>query len=297
MSVSAQDVKKLREMTSAGMMDCKKALVETGGDFDAAVEFLQKKGLAKAATKGDRVAAEGLVNVWVSADERQAVAVEVNCETDFVARNEQFLAFVDEVTTLIGESGVSSVDELGAVMIQGVSVPEYALKQTVTIGEKIEVRRVARASVSEGVIGQYIHAGGKIAVLTAVAGATGEEAKQFARDVAMHVAAMKPAYLSPSDVDDASAAKQEEIFTAITLEEGKPANIVPKIVEGKMRKWRNESSLLEQPFVKNPEVTVGQFQGQVGGVTLQGFVRLEVGEGIEKQASNLADEVAAQLKG
>lgn len=297
MSVSAQDVKKLRDMTGAGMMDCKKALQETDGDFDAAVEWLQVKGITKAQKKSDRVAAEGLVHIWQSADGRAATLVEVNCETDFVARNEDFIKFVETLTQAIGEAGAASMDALENVLVEGKPVAEAITARTATIGENIKLRRVARVSVEQGVLGVYIHAGSQIGVVTQVGGEAGDKAEQFARDIAMHVAAMKPAYLSPEDVSDEEAAKQAEIFAALVREEGKPENIVPKIVEGKIRKWRNDLALLEQPYVKNPDLTVRAHQKEVGGVNLEGFARFEVGEGIEKQESNLADEVAATLKG
>jgi elongation factor Ts len=298
MSISAQDVKRLRDVTGAGMMDCKKALAEVNGDFDAAVEFLQKKGMATAAKKAGRVAAEGLVQPWVSADGKSAVLVEVNCETDFVARNEQFREFVTTVANAIGQAGISSVDQLGEVKVaSGKTIPEYVTEQIATIGENLTVRRIVRHSVQDGVIGCYIHAGGQIGVLTVIEGGASEEVAQFARDVAMHVAAMKPVYLSPDAFSEAEVAKQTEIFTAQVREEGKREEMIPKIVEGKIRKWRNENSLIEQPFVKNPELTVGKLQATLGGAHLTGFARLEVGEGIEKQQTDLAAEVAATLKG
>ena len=295
MSVSAQDVKKLRDMTGAGMMDCKKALQETEGDFDAAVEWLQIKGITKAQKKSDRVAAEGLVNIWQSADGLAATLVEVNCETDFVARNEDFIKFVEALTTAIGLSGIDSAEAIDQVTFEGKPASEAITARTATIGENIKLRRVARVTIQDGVLGAYIHAGSQIGVVTKVQG-TGESAEQLSRDIAMHVAAMKPAYLSPEDVTEEEVAKQTEIFSALVREEGKKEEMIPKIVDGKIRKWRNELALLEQPYVKNPDVTVRQHQASVG-VSLSGFVRFEVGEGIEKRESNLADEVAATLKG
>lgn len=293
MSVSAQDVKKLRDLTSAGMMDCKKALQETDGDFDAAVEWLQVKGITKAQKKSDRVAAEGLVHIWQSDDGKAATLVEVNSETDFVARNEDFIKFVEAFTQAIGKSGAGSIEELDGVTFEGKSVAETLAARTATIGENIKLRRVARVSVDDGVLGVYIHAGSQIGVVTKVTGESGEKAEQFARDVAMHVAAMKPFYLTPEDVTEEEVVKQTEIFAALVREEGKDEKFVPKIVEGKIRKWRNDLALLEQPFVKNPELTVRKYQDELGGVKLEAFVRFEVGEGVEKQESNLADEVAA----
>jgi elongation factor Ts len=298
MSISAQDVKKLRDVTGAGMMDCKKALMETEGDFDQALEFLQKKGMATAAKKAGRIAAEGLVQPWTSADGKAAILVEVNSETDFVARNPQFQELVSAVADAIGTAGITSHDELASAKVaSGKSVPDYVTEQIATIGENLSVRRFTRHTSETGVVGCYIHAGGQIGVLTVVEGGDSEEIAQFARDVAMHIAAMKPSYLSAEDFSEEEVAKQTEIFTAMVREEGKREEMIPKIVEGKIRKWRNENSLLEQPFVKNSEITVGKLQATLGGAKLTGFSRVEVGEGIEKQQTDLAAEVAATLKG
>lgn len=297
MAISAKLVKELRDMTGAGMMDCKKALVETDGDLEAAVEYLQVKGIAKAGKKAGRVAAEGLVDFWLAEDQKSGVLVEVNCETDFVSRNEQFQAFVGKITNAIGASDVSDVDAALELEVDGHSLADLIKENIATIGENMNLRRFERISVDNGFVAPYIHAGAQIGVLVAVEGDATDAATEFGRDVAMHVAAMKPGYLSPSDVSDEDADKQAEIFAAQMKEEGKPENIIERIVTGKMSKWRNEQALLMQPFVKNPDLSVGDFQKEVGGVTLVGFTRYEVGEGIEKQEANLADEVAAQLKG
>lgn len=292
MSISAKDVKALRDRSGAGMMDCKKALVENDGDFEAALEWLQKKSIIKSQKKADRVAAEGLVHIWKNDDATAATLVEVNCETDFVSRNADFVAFVADLTNAIGQSGISSIDELEQVSFNGKSIADALNEQIATIGENIRLRRIARLESTDGVIGSYTHAGSQIGVLTQVTGAD----EDFARDVSMHAAAMKPGYLAPEDVSDEAAAKQNEIFMARLKEEGKPDHIIPRIIEGQMKKWRNEYSLLEQPFVKNPDLTVRQYQNEQGA-NIQTFIRFEVGEGIEKQESNLAEEVAATLKG
>jgi elongation factor Ts len=297
MSISAKDVKKLRDLTGAGMMDCKKALVETDGDVDAAVEYLQVKGMAKAKKKAGRTAAQGLVSVWTNADATAAALVEVNSETDFVARNEQFISFVDTVTTALGEAGVENIEAAESVKIDGKDLETVVQEQIATIGENIKVRRVHRFEANDGFVGTYIHHGSQVGVLVAVSGEKNDTTEEFARDIAMHVAAMKPAYLTPEDVSEEAAEKQAGIFHAQLIEEGKPEKIIPRIMEGKMKKWRNESSLLEQAFVKDTDLTVRQHQDQVGDVKLTGFVRFEVGEGIEKDEANLADEVAAALKG
>lgn len=293
MSISAKDVKALRDRTGAGMMDCKKALQANDGDFDASVDWLQKKSIIKSEKKADRVAAEGLIHIWANDDATAAVVLEVNCETDFVSRNDDFVGFVHKMADAIGESGISSLDEVNTVSIDGRPIEEALNEKISTIGEKIELRRMMRYENAEGTIGHYIHAGGQIGVLTNVEG----KDAGFARDVAMHTAAMKPSYLSPDEVDETLAAQQEDVFRVRLAEEGKPEKIIPRILQGQMAKWRNEHSLLEQPFVKNPDMSVRQHQENLGNVTIKSFFRLEVGEGIEKQESNLAAEVAEQLKG
>lgn len=297
MSISAQDVKQLRDMTGAGMMDCKKALQENHGDMQAAVEWLQVKGISKAQKKASRVAAEGLIHFWLSGDQRQGVLVEVNCETDFVSRNEGFVAFVETVTRAIGESGQTDSEQLEQVQVAGKSLADYTMEQITVIGENIKVRRVSRLEVSEGMVCAYLHTNSQIGVLLQIEGRTGDDVQQLGRDVAMHAAAMRPSYLSPDIISEEEAAKQAEIFGAMLVEEGKKEAMIPKIVEGKMRKWRNENSLLEQPYVKNPDITVSQYQQSVGGVSITAFARFEVGEGIEKQTGDFAAEVAAMQKG
>lgn len=299
MSISAQLVKQLRDMTGAGMMDCKRALVENDGDLDQAVEYLQVKGIAKAAKKAGRVAAEGLVATVVADDQKSAIAVEVNSETDFVARNDQFQKFVTDVALVIANSDAQTVDDVMGLSWNGQTVEAVTKEAISTIGENIQIRRFTRFIQPEGFIASYTHAGSQIAVLVnvRVEGDVTGEREDFGRDVAMHVAAMKPLVLSPDDLDAQEVAKQEEIFAAQVAEEGKPEHIVPRIVEGKISKWKKEQSLLEQAFVKNPDITISKLQEQVGGVKVTEFARIEVGDGIEKEGCNLADEVAAQLRG
>jgi elongation factor Ts len=298
MGISAKQVKELRDKTGAGMMDCKKALVETDGDIDAAIEYLQKKGIMKAAKKASRVAAEGLVATRVSDDGTSAVVLEINCETDFVARNDQFQEFVDDVATVLANSDAETVDQAQQLDFDGKTLEEATKEAIATIGENIQLRRFARFSQPEGFVASYVHAGSQIGVLVGlrVDGSVSDEQEEFGRDVAMHVAAMNPGYLSTDQVDEDAAAKQEEIFRAQIADEGKPEHIVPKIVQGKMAKWKKERALLEQPFVKNPDLSVKKHQEEVGGVQIVDFIRYEVGEGIEKEEANLAEEVAA-LKG
>ncbi len=300
MGISAKEVKALRDRTGAGMMDCKKALQETDGDMDAAIEYLEKKGIAAAQKKSGRVAAEGLVRAWTNDAGTNAVLVEINSETDFVARNDQFQAFADTVTEAIGQSDAQSNDDLDEVPVDGKTIKELTTETIASLGENLSVRRFARFQAPEGLVGTYIHAGDQIGVLVKVDlanDADRDAVDEFARDVAMHIAAMSPPYLAPSDIPEDVRASQEEVFSAQMAEEGKPEHIIPKIVTGKIKKWESEVSLLEQPFVKDTDQSVGQFQDTVGGVKIVDFVRFQVGEGIEKQESDLRKEVAEQLKG
>lgn len=297
MAISAKDVKQLRDMTGAGMMDCKKALTENNGDFDEAVKWLQVKGISKAQKKADRVAAEGLISNWVSDDKKEGVLIEINCETDFVTRNENFQNFVKKVTEAVGPSSVSSVEDADQVTIDGKTLGDYTTEQIAVIGENIKVRRIARLRAEDGIVGAYSHTNDQIGVLVLVEGRSDDDTAEFARDVAMHTAAMRPLYLSPDDVDAEAAEKQSELFADKLREEGKPDKIIPKILEGQMRKWRGENSLLGQAYAKDADLTVDQFQKQFGGVTIKDFVRFEVGEGIEKKEDDFAAEVAAMNKG
>jgi elongation factor Ts len=287
-------IKTLRQRSGAGMMDCKKALVETSGDIEEAIVWLQKKGIAKAAKKAGRTAAEGLVGIKI--EDGNAVIVEVNCETDFVARNDVFQKFVARVTDVAFSSGSRDIETLNDVSLDdGKSVKEWVAEQVANMGENIQLRRIERFASPEGHIGGYIHAGSKIGVLVEVstAGADDDTVSEFTRNVAMHVAAAHPEYLAPDDVDPDARAKHKDILVAQALESGKPPAIVEKMVEGRMRKWLGEISLLRQPYVRDPDLTVEKYQKQVGGLAITRFVRFQVGEGIEVKQTNLADEVAA----
>lgn len=294
-TIGAKLVKQLRDMTGAGMMDCKKALVETEGDIDKAVEYLQIKGISKAAKKAGRVAAEGLVNAWTSEDGKSAALVEINSETDFVARNDGFIELVAKVTNLIGPSSANTVEEAMQLEIDGMTLELFMKEAISTIGENLNLRRFVRFNNDAGLVTSYMHAGSQIGVLVSITSEEGatDRTTAFGRDVAMHAAAMGPAFLSPDEIDADTAAKQEKLFTEIVIEEGKPEKIIPRIVDGKMAKWRRECTLLNQPFVKNPDLTIQQYQDETGGVQLVKFLRFKVGEGIEKVETSLADEVAA----
>lgn len=301
MGISAKQVKELRDRTGAGMMDCKRALQETDGDMDAAIEHLEKKGVAAAKKKAGRVAAEGMVSAWVSEDASEAVLVEVNCETDFVTRNAQFQEFVQRVTEAIGRSSEAPEDgfqDRVTLADSDKTVAAYTTEQIASIGENMSVRRFARFNAEDGYVGTYIHAGDQIGVLVKCEVDEGAEGvEDFARDVAMHAAAMNPPYLSADQIPAQEREAQERIFAEQMAEEGKPEKIIPKIVAGKINKWESEVSLLKQPFVKDSDITVAEHQAAVGGVKLVDFVRFEVGEGIEKVESDLAKEVAEQLNG
>ncbi len=277
-------VKDLRERTGLGMMECKKALVEAAGDSELAIENLRKSSGMKAAKKAGRVAADGVIAVRASAG--KAVLVEVNSETDFVARDDNFLGFVGKVADYALQSGASSVEE---VMSDSLEADREALIQK--IGENITVRRLASIS-SEGVLGSYVHGNNRIGVLVELKGGN----EELAKDIAMHVAAVNPQVAKPEEMPQEAVAKEKEIFSAQAAESGKPAEIIEKMVEGRLRKYLAENSLVEQPFVKDPDQTVGKLL-KAAGADILGFTRFEVGEGIEKKQEDFAAEVAAQVAG
>ncbi|EOB9263527.1 translation elongation factor Ts [Staphylococcus aureus] len=291
-TISAKLVKELREKTGAGMMDCKKALTETDGDIDKAIDYLREKGIAKAAKKADRIAAEGLVHVETKGND--AVIVEINSETDFVARNEGFQELVKEIANQVLDTKAETVEALMETTLpNGKSVDERIKEAISTIGEKLSVRRFAiRTKTDNDAFGAYLHMGGRIGVLTVVEGSTDEEA---ARDVAMHIAAINPKYVSSEQVSEEEINHEREVLKQQALNEGKPENIVEKMVEGRLRKYLQEICAVDQDFVKNPDVTVEAFLKTKGG-KLVDFVRYEVGEGMEKREETFADEVKGQMK-
>ncbi|HDB3797991.1 TPA: elongation factor Ts [Staphylococcus aureus] len=291
-TISAKRVKELRKKTGAGMMDCKKALTETDGDIDKAIDYLREKGIAKAAKKADRIAAEGLVHVETKGND--AVIVEINSETDFVARNEGFQELVKEIANQVLDTKAETVEALMETTLpNGKSVDERIKEAISTIGEKLSVRRFAiRTKTDNDAFGAYLHMGGRIGVLTVVEGSTDEEA---ARDVAMHIAAINPKYVSSEQVSEEEINHEREVLKQQALNEGKPENIVEKMVEGRLRKYLQEICAVDQDFVKNPDVTVEAFLKTKGG-KLVDFVRYEVGEGMEKREENFADEVKGQMK-
>ncbi|MBD1389353.1 elongation factor Ts [Neiella sp. HB171785] len=287
MAITAALVKELRERTGAGMMDCKKALTETNGDIEQAIENMRKSGQAKAAKKAGRVAAEGVVIARTGAG--YATIVELNCETDFVARDESFLAFANKVADVAFEQKISDIDALNAAEIDGETVEVTRANLVAKIGENMTVRRVVAFNEGE-TIGAYIH-GGKIGVLVGING--GDE--ELAKDLAMHVAASKPEFVTPADVPADVVEKEKAIQIDIAVNSGKPAEIAEKMVVGRMKKFTHEVSLTGQPFVKDPSQSVEQLI-KSKGATVANFIRLEVGEGIEKKEEDFAAEVAAQIE-
>jgi elongation factor Ts len=295
MAVTAEAVKLLRERTGAGMMECKKALVETKGDLDAAAELMRKAGLAKADKKAERIAAEGVIVIERSPDARRAAIVEVNCETDFVAREQDFQSFAANVARLALEHRPASLEALSALSLaNGSSVDETRRALIAKIGEKVGVRRFELLE-APAVIGTYLH-GSRIGALVAMK--SGDEA--VAKDIAMHVAAINPARVSAAEVPADDVAKERAIFLeqakADPKTAGKPQEIVDKIVEGKVRKWLSEITLLGQPFVKDDKQTVEQYLKKAGGEVVS-IIRYEVGAGIEKKQEDFAAEVMKQVRG
>ncbi len=288
MSISASMVKELRERTGAGMMECKKALVETDGKMDEAVEFLRKSGQAKADKKASRIAADG--RIAVAADGNKAAIAEINSETDFVAKDENFIAFVEAVAETALGSSVDDVESLSSLTLPDGRMVETARTELVTkVGENISVRRFQRLEAADH-LGNYTH-GARIGALVSMSGGNAE----IARDVAMHIAATNPLCIDADGVPADTLERERRIFAEQAAQSGKPPEIVEKIIDGRVRKFLGEITLLGQPFVKDPDVTIGKLLGDAGA-TVTGFVRYEVGEGIEKKQENFAEEVMSQIK-
>jgi elongation factor Ts len=290
MQITAAMVKELRERTGSGMMECKKALTETDGDIDAAIENMRKSGLAKADKKAGRIAAEGRIAIRINDDGKSAAIVEVNCETDFVSGGDDFLAFVNEVAAAAVENKPESVEALVELAIDGGQTIEEKRKEMVAkIGENIQVRRVEIMQTDTGKFGSYLH-GTRIGVLLGMENGNDE----LIKDVAMHIAASKPTCVTEDQVPAELLAKEREILVAQAQDSGKPQDIIEKMVDGRIRKYLAEITLVGQPFVKDPDKTVGALLKDEGAEVF-GFVRYEVGEGIEKKQENFADEVMAQV--
>ena len=288
--ITAQMVKELREITGAGMMDCKKALAETDGDQQKAIDYLREKGIAKAEKKAGRIATEGAVAAYVSSDAKIGALVEINCETDFVSATDNFHTLVDKIAKHVAETNPADLDALNDSVLDGKKVSEVITEAVASIGEKISLRRFARYEIADGRIASYIHMGGKIGILVDMTGGT----EELGKDIAMQIAAASPTSVDRSGVKAEDLEHEKEVLRKQALEEGKPANIVDKMVEGRINKYYKEVCLIEQPFVKDPDKTVKEV---LGDVSVRRFARFQLGEGLEKkEAEDFAAEVAAQLK-
>ncbi|MFD2728344.1 translation elongation factor Ts [Enterococcus camelliae] len=289
--VTAKLVKELRDMTGVGMMDAKRALVEVEGSIEKAVDLLREKGMAKAAKKNDRIAAEGLASVAVKGN--VASIVEINSETDFVSKNEKFQELVKEIAELVAENKPADLDAAMNLKTAKGTIESDLIEATQVIGEKISFRRFEVVEKDDNAaFGGYLHMGGRIAVLTVIEGSTDEA---LAKDVAMHVAAINPRYVNEAQIPQEELDHEKEVLTEQALNEGKPANIVEKMVVGRLNKFKAEIALVDQPFVKDPDVTVAKYLADKGA-TVKSFVRFEVGEGIEKREDNFVEEVMSQVK-
>lgn len=298
-NITAKDVAALRERTGCGMMDCKKALVETDGDMDKAIEVLREKGLAKAAKKAGRIAAEGIVASVVDEDKKVGVVLEVNSETDFVAKNDVFQGFVNTVAKTIIDQNPADVEALLECTCDEGKIGDMLTEKIATIGENIKIRRFTRL---EGVLVPYVHDGGRIGVMVKLeTEADGDEVKTCGKDVALQVTAMNPQYLCKEEISEETIENEKAIMKKQVIDEGKPEAIADKIVLGKLAKYYKEVCLVEQPFVKDGDMSVAQYVDSVAKsvgkpIKVAGFVRYEKGEGIQKKEDNFADEVASMIK-
>ena len=291
--ITAEQVKSLREKTGAGMMDCKKVLTETDGDMEKAMELLRERGIAKAAKKSDRIAAEGLVYALVSEDKKVGAVVEVNAETDFVAKNQEFRDFVADVAKQIVEKNPADVEALleqESIVVLGKTVKEVLTDKIATIGENMSIRRFVRYE-STGLVGSYIHGDGKIGVLVDMP--KGDDT--LAKDICMQIAAARPEYLNETEVPPDVLEKEMEILKSQAMNEGKPAEIAEKMVKGRIGKFYSEICLVDQAFVKNPDIKIKDLLAQSGAEIVR-FTRMEKGEGLEKREENFAEEVMKQMK-
>lgn len=293
MTVTAELVKELRERTGAGMMECKKALVAANGDIDVAAENMRKEGRAQADKKAGRVAAEGVIVIETSSDQKKAVMIEINCETDFVGRGENFRKFANNVAKRALEENVSNVEELAQLPYekgQSATIEDTRQSLVATIGENAQIRRLVLKE-SEGLVATYCH-GDRIGVLVGIT----VNNPELGKDLAMHIAASRPRAVAPQDISENVIAKEREIFIAQAQSSGKPADIIEKMVEGRIKKFLSEETLLGQPFVKDPSKTIANLLASTNA-KVSYFERFEVGEGIEKKSDNFVDEVMAQVHG
>lgn len=291
MAITAALVKELREMTGAGMMDCKKALTECDGDMDKAVDFLREKGLAQAAKKAGRIAAEGLVGSYISEDAKTGVIVEINCETDFVAKTDDFKDLVNTVAVHIAATKPADVETLAASELNGQTVAALITEKIAKIGENISLRRFA-CYETDGIVASYIHAGGKIVTLVEMKGGDAT----LAKDIAMQVAAANPSYLDRTQVPDSELEHEKQVLTEQARNEGKPEKIIEKMVQGRIEKYYKEVCLVDQAFIKGDDESISSLLKKANAEIVR-FVRYEMGEGLEKKQEDFAAEVAAQMKG
>ena len=288
--ISAKQVSELRTLTGAGMMDCKKALTETNGDMDKAVDYLREKGIAKSAKKASRIAAEGLSNIYIK--DNKAVILEVNSETDFVSKNEEFTSMLDTIGNTILNSNAKTVEEALELPCEEGTIKDLIIAKTAKIGEKLSLRRIEVVTKTDSeTFGSYLHMGGKIAVLTVLEGANVEVAK----DVAMQAAAMKPEYVTEDEIPEDRIERERNIFKEQAINEGKPAEIAEKMVEGRIKKFFKEICLVHQAFIKDGDIDVATYVKNNGG-KVEKMIRFEVGEGMEKRNDNFAEEVMNQIK-
>lgn len=288
--IDAKLVSELRAKTGAGMMDCKKALTETNGDMEAAVDYLREKGIATSAKKASRIAAEGLANIFI--DGNKAIILEVNSETDFVSKNEEFTNMIKEIGQVILTNEPKTVEEALELKVSEGTINDLIIAKTAKIGEKLSLRRFEIVKKEDGSsFGEYLHMGGKIAALTVVDGASEEVAKE----VAMQAAAMKPEYISQADVPEDVIAREKKVLTEEAINDGKPADIAEKMVEGRIKKFYKEICLMEQPFIKDGDITVAHYVANNNG-KISTLIRYQVGEGMEKREDNFAEEVMNQIK-
>jgi len=303
--ITAQMVKELRERTGAGMMECKKALNESNGDLEKAIEILRERGLAAAAKKAGRTASEGIVETYVSEDKKSGAIIEVNCETDFVAANNEFITFAKNIAkqaSLTSSNDIETFIEEKYIEDPNITIKEALTALIAKLGENMTVRRFQKFSIKNGVIHSYIHGGGRIGVLVEVACEKESEVVfDVAKDIAMQIAAANPLFLSKDDVDETTLQKEREIYKVQALNEGKPENIAEKMVEGRIQKYYKENCLLEQIWIKNSDYTIKKYiqekSKEVGSpISVTRFVRYEKGEGIEKKEENFAEEVRKQMK-
>ena len=290
MEVTAAMVKELREKTGAGMMDCKKALNECNGDITASIDWLREKGIAKSAKKESRIAAEGLANIYINGN--KAVILEVNSETDFVSKNEEFTSMIDTIGNAVLKSDAKSLEDVLKVNTDEGTIEDLVIAKTAKIGEKLSLRRLEVVEKNDDeVFGSYLHMGGKIAVLTVLKGAN----ESVAKDVAMQSAAMRPSYVFPADVPEEVLEIERKVQKELAISEGKPADIAEKMVEGRIKKFYKEICLTEQPFIKDGDVSVKDYVAKNNG-EIKTMIRYEVGEGMEKRNENFAEEVMNQIK-